>query len=73
MFFRYTRKNVLQCQNIHTSIVLEPVIANTVQMRTTSRYHDAEYRSGIGFGARNFCHIVIELLSTEGGVVVVWV
>mmetsp|Transcript_3386 Transcript_3386/g.8165 ORF Transcript_3386/g.8165 Transcript_3386/m.8165 type:complete len:116 (+) Transcript_3386:619-966(+) len=35
------------------TIVEVPVIANTVHIKTISRYHAADQRSGIGFGAKN--------------------
>jgi hypothetical protein len=48
-----------------TTIVVEPVIANTVQMRRISLYHAAVPRSGIGLGAVNRCHKVSPFLPVE--------
>lgn len=36
-------------------MVEDPVIPNTVQIKTISRYHADVFRSGIGFGPRNLC------------------
>ena len=52
---------------IRTTIVVDPVIAKTVQMRRISRYQDAVYLCGIGFGPRNFCQNVMEPLLSGSG------
>ena len=44
---------------VRTTIVEEPVMANTVQMRSISRYQANVCRAGIGLGAKKRCHIVM--------------
>jgi len=50
-----------------TTIVEDPVMPNTVQIRTISRYHAAVFRSGIGLGSVNFCQNVLVADSSLGG------
>ena len=37
-------------------MVVDPVMAKTVQINTISRYHAAVYRGGMGLGAKKLCH-----------------
>jgi len=50
-----------------TTIVEDPVMPNTVQIRTISRYHAAVFRSGIGLGSVNFCQNDLVADSSLGG------
>lgn len=47
------RPNPLETAGRTNTMVEDPVIAKTVQIRTISRYHAADHRSGMGFGPRN--------------------
>ena len=44
-----------------TTIVVEPVIPNTVHMSAISAYHLGVLRGGIGFGPKNLCRNVVDV------------